>query len=239
MNNRSVVVGAEGQIGAAVVARLVKRGDRVLAMDRVRSEQPDQPLLRRLQVDVGRRESVAAAFEEAERWLGGLDVFVNAAGTITRGPFLETSDEDFLALLNTNLAGAFRTSQAAARLMRENGGGRIVHVASIHALTGVAERAAYAASKGGLIAMVRAMAAELGPDGISVNALAPGPTGQGMGGPAANRSAYVAATPIGRVADPDEVAAFADFLTSPDAAAVSGQVVAVDGGLTSSFMPRL
>ncbi|MEQ8708285.1 MAG: SDR family oxidoreductase [Rhodospirillales bacterium] len=239
--SRIIVTGAAGQIGQAITAELVANGHSVVAMDitphpaltEIAATTPD--LLSFLPVDVTDAESVSTAFTQAAEMLGKVDGFVNAVGIISRSPFMETTDTQLERMLQVNLVGALRTSQAAATRMQADGGS-IIHIASVHALMGIAGRAAYAASKGGLVAMVRVMATELAEFGITANVIAPGPVGTGMGGIAASRHQMIAATPLGRVAEPSEISGMVSFLLSEPARFITGQVFPLDGGLSSKTL---
>lgn len=236
MLQRSIVIGARGEIGSAIVSALSARGDKVVALDIAPSEGIENPNIMENAIDVRDGESVEAAITNAHDWLGGLDVFVNAAGIMRRGSIFELSDTQFEEVIAINLVGAFRTTRAAASYMLKQKSGSITHVCSLHALVGMPNRSAYAASKGGLVAFVKALSAELGPSGISVNALAPGPIGSGMGDPAPSRTTIVAATPLGRIASAEEVANYAAHLSSEGGRFITGQVVAIDGGVSTTLL---
>tara|TARA_R110002110_G_scaffold66224_11_gene181674 strand:- start:3690 stop:4454 length:765 start_codon:yes stop_codon:yes gene_type:complete len=239
--SRIIVTGAAGQIGQAITMELVGNGHTVVAMDiapqpaltEAAEATPEQ--LGFVPVDVTNAASVTAAFGQAAETLGKVDGFVNAVGIISRAPFMETTAEQLERLLQVNLIGALRTSQAAAACMQASGGS-IIHIASVHALMGIAGRAAYAASKGGLVAMVRVMATELAEFNITANVIAPGPVGVGMGGIAASRQQMIAATPLGRVAEPSEISGMVSFLLSEPARFITGQVFPLDGGLSSKTL---
>jgi len=234
----SLVIGARGEIGAAVVETLLARGDRVAALDIRQTGTRENARLYQAPVDVCDGASVGDAVQQACDWLGQVDACVNAAGMMTRGALFDLEDADFEQTLAVNLTGAFRITRAIAAIMREAGQGSILHITSIHAQTGMPNRAAYAASKGGVVSMVRALAAELGPFGISINALSPGPTGAGMGGMGRARGRLSTMAPLGRVAHLAEVGDTVAFLTSDSARAISGQVITMDCGLTSTLLSQ-
>jgi len=233
---RSIVIGARGEIGSAIVSALNARGDKVAALDIAPPTGIGNAMILEGTIDVRDNENVENAIGSAHEWLGGIDVFINAAGIMRRGSIFEFSDTQFEEVIAINLVGAFRTTRAAASYMLEQKSGSITHICSLHALVGMPDRSAYAASKGGLVAFVKSLAAELGPSGISVNALAPGPIGSGMGDPAPSRKTIVAATPLGRIAEAEEVANYAAHLSSETGRFVTGQVIAIDGGVSTTLL---
>ncbi|MGJ8544645.1 MAG: SDR family NAD(P)-dependent oxidoreductase [Sulfitobacter sp.] len=229
---RTVVVGASGEIGCAMVQAALERGDLVAALDL--KTPAGAGCAYTDSIDITNLQNVQAALGGAAEQLGGIDVLINAAGIITKGSLHETQDEDFGRVLDVNLSGAFRLTQTAAELMGQ-GGGAIVHTSSIHALRGAQNRIAYAASKGGITALVQAAAAELGPQGITINAVAPGPVGRGMGSKPEDRLRALARAPLLRVAEAAEVAAAAMFLSSAGGRFITGHVLPVDGGASATF----
>jgi NAD(P)-dependent dehydrogenase (short-subunit alcohol dehydrogenase family) len=169
--------------------------------------------------------------------LGALDVLVNNAGIYPRVPFLAMRETDWDLVLDVNLKGGFLCAQAAAQAMIDGGRrGSIINMAS-QAIPGAVRGVHYSASKGGVVAMTRAIALELAPHGIRVNAIAPGltDTAQPRYGNSEEELAVMAsAVPLGRMAQPDDIAAVAVFLASDDARHMTGQTVHVNGG---SYMP--
>lgn len=233
---RSLIIGARGEIGSAIVTALRARGDKVAALDIAPPTGKDNESFYESTIDVRDNDSVTAAIGKARDWLGGIDVFVNSAGIMRRGSLFDVEDTEFEEVVGVNLVGAFRTTRAVAFYMRDQKSGCILHVCSLHALVGMPERSTYAASKGGLTAFVKALAAELGPLGITINALAPGPIGSGMGKPAPSRKAIVEATPMGRIAMPEDVADYAAHLSSKSGKFITGQVIAIDGGVSTTLL---
>jgi len=183
-----------------------------------------------LQADVRQAEAAAALADE----LGGVDVFVNNAGATPSSPVLEISLDDWRATLDLDLTGAFLCLQRAARTMVEQGrGGRLIAVTSIHEHLPLRDGAAYGAAKGGLGMLMRSLALELGPHGITANSVAPGEiatkmTGQEDADPAAERRDL----PVPRPGHAREVAGLVAYLASDDAAYTTGQSLVVDGGMS-------
>jgi NAD(P)-dependent dehydrogenase (short-subunit alcohol dehydrogenase family) len=187
-------------------------------------------------VDVTSRDAVAKAVKSAAAEFGSIDVLINNAGIGWRIPFLDMTDADWSKIINTNLTGYFIVGQEVARVMVAKKRGRIVNVASINAHIGTDHQAAYAASKGGIVALTRVMAFELAPLGVCVNAVSPGPIETDLSAmnltPVTRRSREER-IPQGRLGKPGELAAAIAFLASSDASYVNGTVLVVDGGLVS------
>ncbi len=239
----SVVLGGAGGIGSAIATTLLQAGDRVYLLDREAQRKTAGVLAAAwpqrctfLPCDLGRPDSIRQAFADIEAAGHGLAACINAAGVIHRGRFVDVTLESLEEMLAVNVSGAYCALQAAARLMIDGGGGRIVIVASAHGLRTTAERSAYAMCKGAMLALARALAVELGPHGILVNAVAPGPVSAGMQDAASeSRRRWQAATPLGRVANPGEVARTVAFLASADNTFINGETLVVDGGANVSL----
>ena len=183
-----------------------------------------------LRFDVGDREQVAELFSRLER----LDVLVNCAGITGWTPFDETSEESFARVVDVNLKGTFFCSLEAARLMRHAGGGSIVNVSSVVGSRALRNLSVYGASKGGIEAVTRHLAVELAPDGIRVNAFAPGSTEveRNLADDPDYVTRWAPLIPLGRVATPEEMVGPAVFLASDESSYVTGQCFFVDGGWT-------
>src|SRR3954463_5031488 len=228
---RSVLVtGGNRGIGLAIARALAADGDSVAITHRS-GEPPDG--LFGVRCDVTDTAAVDAAFTEVEQHQGPLEVLVANAGLTRDQLLLRMSDEDFDAVIDTNLAGAFRCVRRASKGMIRLRRGRVVLISSVVGLYGSPGQVNYAASKAGLVGIARSVTRELGSRGITANVVAPGfvETDMTAALPQERRDAYSAAIPVGRFGQPEEVAAAVRFLASDAAAYVSGAVLPVDGGL--------
>jgi 3-oxoacyl-[acyl-carrier protein] reductase len=228
---RSVLVtGGNRGIGLAIARALADGGDKVAVTHR--SGEPPEGLFGVI-CDVTDTASVDAAFTAVEAQHGPVEVLVANAG-ITRDQLLmRMSDDDFDAVVDTNLAGAFRCARRASKGMIRLRRGRMVFISSVVGLYGGAGQANYGASKAGLVGLARSITRELGGRNITANVVAPGfiETDMTAALPPQTREAYVKAIPAGRFATADEVAAAVTFLVSDGAGYISGAVLPVDGGL--------
>jgi NAD(P)-dependent dehydrogenase (short-subunit alcohol dehydrogenase family) len=223
---RVVVTGGTSGIGAATVQRFRDEGAQVAALADRDVEDPG------LLCDVARADDVARAFARVDELLGGVDVLVANAGISVRKPFLEIEDADWRRVLDVNLTGVFHCAQQAARRMSVGSGGVILMTASTNGLTGHPFYADYNASKAGVIQLARTMALELAPK-VRVNAICPGYVLTPM-----QRAEYSdemlakvnAGIPLGRHAEPEEIAALFAFLASDEGAYFTGATISIDGG---------
>ncbi|MGZ4600467.1 3-oxoacyl-ACP reductase FabG [Oryzihumus sp.] len=226
-----LVTGGNRGIGLAIARAFAEAGDNVVITNRS-GDAPEG--LRAVKCEVTDTASVDAAFAEAEELLGGpVEVLVANAG-ITRDTLLmRMSDEEFDSVIDTNLAGAFRCARRASKGMIRLRKGRIVFISSVVGLYGSPGQTNYAASKAGLVGLARSISRELGGRGITANVVAPGFIETDMTAelPEDRKKAYLATIPAGRFATPAEVAAAVRFVSSDDAAYITGAVIPVDGGL--------
>jgi NAD(P)-dependent dehydrogenase (short-subunit alcohol dehydrogenase family) len=221
-----VVTGGTRGIGRAVAARFEAAGDRVVALGRA-------------DADVTSEEAVAAAFES----IGAVDVLVNNAGVSASADVARTTLDDWRAQVDVNATGAFLCTRAVLAGMRSRDRGRIVTVASTAGLAGARYTAAYTASKHAAVGLMRAVAAEVAGSGVTANAVCPAFVRTDMTAASVERivartgrsasdaeAALAAMTPLGRLLEPEEVAFAVAFLAAPEAGAINGQTLVLDGG---------
>ncbi len=237
----ALVTGAGAGVGRGIARALAEAGAAVLVTDidpdaaaRAAAELAAAGArAASFRLDVREPEEARAACAAAVERLGGLDVLVNNAGSTARMPFLETTKRFFMDLLELNLAGCLICGQAAARVMIERGrGGRIVNISSNSGRFGGRGRAAYSASKAGIIALTQTMAIELAPYGILVNCVAPGPIRTEKVTTASPSAAFTARMALPRFGEPIEVGRAVVFLASDACSFTTGHTLGVDGGLT-------
>lgn len=241
---RAAITGGASGIGAATVRLLAARGAQVAALDIGEPLDP-VPGARFVRCDVTGVESVAAAFRSLEEALGGLDILVNNAGIGAQGDVTAQDPEAWHRLLDVNVVGIARVTSAALPLLRRSAHAAIVNTSSAVAVLGVPDRALYAASKGAVMALTLAMAADHVREGIRVNAVAPGTTDTpwverllaSTPDPAAATQALRQRQPLGRLISADEVAHAIAYLASPLSGSTTGTILAVDGGMVSLRLP--
>lgn len=235
MSRVVLVTGGNRGIGLACARRFAAAGDRVAIT--YRSAPPADGVLPEgvwaLRADVTVDDDVDAAVSAIEADWGPIDILVANAGITTDKLLLRMTTEDFASVIDANLTGTFRVSRRVAPTMVRARRGRIIFMSSVVGLAGSAGQANYAASKAGLVGFARSLARELGSRGITVNVVAPGPVATDMLAALGEdrRADIVASVPLGRMAEPDEIAATVSFLASNDAAFITGAVIPVDGGL--------
>jgi NAD(P)-dependent dehydrogenase (short-subunit alcohol dehydrogenase family) len=239
---RALVTGGASGIGLATARQLLAEGARVAVLDV--NETPVEGCVV-LRADLRDRSSVREAARTALTALGGLDVLVNNAGIGAQGGVEDNPDDEWHRVLDVNLLGLVRVTRAVLPALRASEHAVIVNVASVAATTGLPQRAVYSASKGAVLSLTLAMAADLTPDGVRVNAVNPGTVdtpwvGRLLDGAAdaeRERAALVARQPHGRLVAAEEVAAAICYLASPAASSVTGTSLAVDGGM-AGIRPR-
>ncbi|MEW6183376.1 MAG: 3-oxoacyl-ACP reductase family protein [Bacillota bacterium] len=238
----TLVTGGGRGIGAAICTELARHGASVIVnyLTSARDAENVAAACREyggnamtFRADVADPSSVEKLFDAAEKSLGPVDILVNNAGLGLRKLVVETGDEEWARLVEVNLSGAFYCCRRALDGMIRRRWGRIVNITSVFGITGASCEAAYAATKGGLIALTKSLAREAGSAGITVNAVAPGPVQTDMlpkGLSPEEIAGLAASIPAGRLGTPRDVAGACAFLASPDAAFINGQVLRVDGG---------
>ncbi|MBA2389990.1 MAG: glucose 1-dehydrogenase [Geodermatophilaceae bacterium] len=247
----AVVTGGGSGIGRAASVLFAAEGAAVAVLDRVpeaAQETADQIAAaggRALTVtaDIVDAEGVNASFDWVNVQLGPVNVLYNNAGVNSSGSVLTATEEDWDRCMEVNVKGSYLCSAAAARTMVEHGGGSIVNQGSVAALVGVANFAAYCASKGAVVALTRSMAVDLAANGIRVNVICPGTVftplmrpmlaARGGGDEEKGLAMTVAKYPIGRLGTPEDIARVALFLASDESAFMTGSVVTPDGGMTA------
>ena len=238
-----VVTGAGNGIGAACARLFGASGANVALWDRddapalaIASEiDPSGERARALHCDVARSADVASALAATLVAFGHVDILINNAGIFRAADFLDIREEDWDAVLDVNLKGAFLVGQAVAREMARTGGGAIVNMSLVNGVTAIPSIASYNASKGGIDQLTRAMALSLADKGIRVNAVAPGTIATELArkavlGSEEAKARIMSRTPLRRLGDPDEIAAVCAFLASDAASYMTGEIVYVDGG---------
>jgi 3-oxoacyl-[acyl-carrier protein] reductase len=229
----ALVTGGSRGIGRAIALELGRAGAEVVVGYRAEADEAEAVATevggRAVQADVSDPDQAKALVEEA----GEVDVLVNNAGTTRDGVLARMLDDDWRKVLETNLSSTFYTCRAAARGMMKRRGGAIVNVSSIVGVHGNWGQTNYAASKAGIIGFTKSLARELGSRGVRANVIAPGYVKTALTDaiPEDARGTMLANTPLGRLGDPENVAAAVRFLVSDEASFITGEVLLVDGGL--------
>ena len=236
-SKRVLITGGARGIGAATAERFIEEEARVVVLDiddeacqRIEDKLPT--LSGTIEADVSNHEAVTHAFKELDKLLGGLDILINNAGISIRHNFMEITPEEWRRVMDVNLNGMFFVAQQAARKMLENKSGVILNMGSTNGMRGYPYYADYNASKAGVIELTRSMALELAP-AVRVNVVCPGyiltPMQKAEYTPEMLRECEEK-IPLGRLGQPEEVAALFVFLASDDAKFITGQIFVIDGG---------
>ncbi|MGA1722401.1 MAG: SDR family oxidoreductase [Ilumatobacteraceae bacterium] len=230
-----MITGAGGGIGSATARRFAEEGSIVIALDR--AAEAVAAVAHEIGATGARIEPAVASVVGHH---GGVDILVNNAGWDVFKPFLQTSVDEWLRLIDINLVGALHMLHLVLPGMAERGFGRVVNVSSDAARVGSSGEAVYAACKGGLVSLTKTLAREHARHGITCNVVCPGPTDtalfdgfrQGASNPEKLEEAFRRSIPLGRIGQPDDLPGAILFFASDDAAFVTGQVLSVSGGLT-------
>ncbi len=240
----AIVTGGSRGIGRAIAQGFAREGAKVVIASRTPSD--GQAAVRQIeaqggralyvQADVGCRADVERMVQRAEQAFSPIDVLINNAGILRSGPFAEEGEELWQELFRVNVMGVVLPTQAVVPGMIERGRGRIVIMSSKAAIVGEPGHAAYSASKGAILSLTRALAMELAPHHITVNAICPGPTMTSMTAAAfadpENKRPLEEAAPLGRIGRPEDIVGIALYFASDEADWCTGQALAVDGGLS-------
>ena len=242
-----LITGAGKGIGREAALLFAEKGAKVAVNSRSRSGEETLEALKRagaegifIQGDVSRRADAERMVSETVRAFGRLNILVNNAGIVLPGRVDDTSEEDFDRTMLVNVKGTFLVSKYAVMAMKKQGGGVIVHVGSVAALKGHVNRSAYSASKGAVVALTKAMAADYVKDNIRVNCVCPGTTHtpaieekiRTAPDPEAMRAMFVARQPMGRLGTVEEIAHAILFACCDEAAFMTGSIIPIDGGMT-------
>ena len=236
-----VVTGASRGIGRAIACEFAKQGDNVVICynnskskaEELAKELGQYARVMAIKVDVSKECEVVAMVEETLKTYGNIDVLVNCAGIAQIKMLIDSTQEDFKRILDTNLLGVLNTCKHVSKVMLRNQKGRIINISSIWGSVGGSCESVYSASKGAINAFTKALSKELGPNGITVNAVAPGFIDTDMNCDVSDeiREEIRQNTSLQRLGRVDDVAKIVLFLSSEDASFITGQIVGVDGGM--------
>jgi len=240
----AVVTGAGSGIGLAVAQYLHDNGAKVYGLDL--QEGSMRPYAHFITCDIGDPTSVSSAFAELAKHTQAIDILANNAGVGATGTVEDAKEEEWLKVLNVNVVGTSRVSAAAMPLLRKSKSPAIVNTCSIAATAGLPKRAIYSASKGAIMSLTLAMAADYVREGIRVNCVTPGTADtpwvdrllSQAQDPAAERESLEARQPMGRLVSAQEVASAIAYLASPRQASTTGTILAVDGGMQGLRLPK-
>lgn len=242
LKDKIAVVTAAGQgIGRAIAEAFVLEGAHVIATDLDAGKLTGLAAERSLALDVRSNAAVEALAHEVERDFSGADILVNCAGFVHHGTVLDCTDADFDVSFDLNVKSMHRTVRAFLPAMLKKGGGSIVNISSVaSSITGLPNRYVYGASKAAVIGLTKAVAADFIKQGIRCNAICPGTVQTpslderiaAQGGTPEARKAFVDRQPLGRLGNPEEIAAAAVYLASDEAAFITGTTLTIDGGFT-------
>jgi len=242
----AVVIGGTSGIGRAIAHGLAQAGANVVCTSR-RTEEVEKTALEieglgrrtiRCASDVSSRESIEHLLAECVKSFGKVDILVNSAGRTKREPTIDQSEDEWNAIIETNLNGTLRSCQVFGRNMIENGYGRIINIASLSSFVSLFEVAAYSASKAAVASLTKSLAIEWAKHGVNVNAIAPGVFKTALNQKLLDETPcgqeFLTRTPMGRFGKVEELAGAAVFLASEAASYVTGEVLVVDGGFLAS-----